>query len=320
MNGICVSVIIPVYNVEKYLSDCVKSVCGQTYSNLQIILVDDGSTDQSGKMCDEFAKLDSRILVIHKENGGLSDARNSGLLRANGEFVFYLDSDDYLEENAIEFLVKIQQEQNAQIVVGNYYYTYERYEKCATSLGKGNIVLGKQKVMVALVTGKIQNFAWGKLIKSDIAKKYEFPKGKLFEDNYWAHLVFDEAETIVVSGNPMVHYRQRNDSISYTFDMKRLDILEGWLIRKEFLEEKYPELVETFLQYVAGNYINIAWLILTRMKKNRKKAFQKLRECNSVLRLQNYAEGKTKKLICKLEQNNILYAIAAIGERLKRGL
>lgn len=313
-----VSIIIPVYNVEEYLKDCVNSVITQTYSDLQIILVDDGSTDSSGQICDCFAEKDKRIQVIHKQNGGLSDARNVGTAVASGEFVFYIDSDDYLEEDAIESLVEKQSEYGSQIVIGNYYYTYSDHEDCSKPLYAEVMCLKRGEAMEAIVTGKIQNFAWGKLIQTDIAKKFQFPNGKLFEDSYWAHLVLNDAEKIVVINKPIVHYRQRNNSISYTFSINRLDILEGWLTRKTFLEDNYPELVSAFMKNVANQYLEIAWLVLTRMKQQKRLAFQKLREYNKKMQLQCYVDGLQKNLICKLNCSAFLYSITVIFIRLKR--
>lgn len=111
-----VSVVIPIYNVQDYLNDCIKSIVNQTYQNLEIILVDDGSPDSCPMICDEWKNKDSRIIVIHKKNGGLSDARNAGLNKASGEYVFYVDSDDYLEDDTIEWMVSCAIRYNAEIV------------------------------------------------------------------------------------------------------------------------------------------------------------------------------------------------------------
>lgn len=116
MADILVSIVVPVYNVEIYLDDCLKSVLAQTYSNLEIILVDDGSTDNSGAMCDAYMKIDSRIQVFHQKNGGLSAARNFGMRHASGKYIYFLDSDDYIEKNAIEELVKVAEDECADVV------------------------------------------------------------------------------------------------------------------------------------------------------------------------------------------------------------
>ena len=313
-----VSIIVPVYNVEKYIRQCIKTIIEQTYSDLEIILIDDGSTDNSGVYCDEAAKKDSRIHVIHKENGGLSDARNRGLEYAKGELIYYLDSDDYIEPNTIQVLLEQQKKENADIVISNFYYTYSEHEDIANSFYKKKIIFNNYDAMKALINGKLETFAWGKLIRTNIVKKYLFPKGKRFEDHYWTHYIFGEAKNIVFIPNPTVHYRQRENSISYTYNLARLDVLDGWIDRKEYLEKYYPELVEICMQQYAKRYVSIAWLVFTRMKKEKKKGFQKMRFLNSRFHLQNYT--RNKKLICALEKSNLVYAIWAIiykirGER-----
>lgn len=314
-----ISVIIPVYNVEQYLPQCVESILAQTYPRLEIILVDDGSTDGSGRLCDALAQRDGRIRVIHKPNGGLSDARNAGTEACNGEFVFYLDSDDYLEQDAIMALVRIQSESQAEIVIGNYSYTYADHEDIAQP-DTGTIQKYTRKEAISLLMqGKLQTFAWGKLIRADIAKRHPFPVGKLFEDHFWTHLVFQDCETVVYSSKPMVHYRQRGNSISYTFNLKRLDIIEGWRERIVFLQQEYPDMVEDYLHRCAGDTVSLAWLVLTRMRKNKKQGFLKLREFIAEYRLEQYSEGKVKVLLTSLRKGNIQYSGWALFNRLWGG-
>lgn len=313
-----VSIIIPVYNVEKYLKPCVDSVIGQTWQDLQIILVDDGSTDACGRICDEYAAKDPRVVVVHKENGGLSDARNAGLPLAVGEFILYLDSDDFLEPDAVETLVTAQNRAGADIVLGNFYYTFPDREYAADAWQKTDILLDNRQAMAALVDGRIETFAWGKLIRREIALAHLFPKGKVFEDHYWTHFVFADAEKVALIARPLVHYRQRGDSISFTFDQKRLDMLDGWTNRIEFLKQSYPELLDACYRRYARQYTGLAWLVLTRMKGNRKEAFRKLRSFNSALHLQAYAEGTVRNLICALDKSVPLYALCALWNRVMR--
>lgn len=313
-----VSVIIPIYNVEKYLKACVDSVIGQTYQDLQIILVDDGSTDSCGGLCDEYAAKDKRITVVHKLNGGLSDARNAGLTVAAGAFVLYLDSDDYLVPTAIEALVEMQSKTNADIVLGNFFYTFPDHEYPAAAWHQSDMVLDNGQAMEALIDGRIETFAWGKLIRSEIARRHLFPRGKVFEDHFWTHYVFADAQKVALVAQPLVHYRQRDNSISFIFDMKRLDMLEGWVNRKEFLEQRYPDLLEICYKRYAERYVGLAWLVLTRMKGSRREAFGRLRSFNSAFPLQNYAEGTTRKLICALDRGNLVYAVFALWNRIMR--
>lgn len=319
MESSLISVIVPVYNVQQYLSQCVESILAQTYQNLEIILVDDGSTDDSGRLCDALAQRDGRVRVIHKPNGGLSDARNAGTEACNGEFVFYLDSDDYLEQDAIMALVRIQSESQAEIVIGNYSYTYADHEDIAQP-DTGTIQKYTRKEAISLLMqGKLQTFAWGKLIRADIAKRHPFPVGKLFEDHFWTHLVFQDCETVVYSSKPMVHYRQRGNSISYTFNLKRLDIIEGWRERIVFLQREYPDMVDAYLHRCAGDTVSLAWLVLTRMRKNKKQGFLKLREFIAEYRLEQYSEGKVKVLLTSLRKGNIQYSGWALLNRLLGG-
>lgn len=313
-----VSIIIPIYNVEKYLRACVDSVLEQTYGDLQVILVDDGSTDSCGRICDEYSGVDPRIQVIHKENGGLSDARNAGLAVAKGEFVLYLDSDDYLKLTAIASLLETQSKTNGDIVLGNFYYAFPDHEYPAPAWHQSDMVLDNKQAMEALIDGRIETFAWGKLIRREIAVKYPFPKGKVFEDHFWTHFVFAEARKVALLAQPLVHYRQRDNSISFTFDIKRLDMLEGWVNRKAFLEQHYPSLLETCYKRYAERYAGLAWLVLTRMKGSRREAFHRLRAFNAGIRLQNYAEGTTKKLICALDRGDLIYAVYALCCRIMR--
>ena len=314
-----VSVIIPVYNVREYLERCVASVVGQTYREIEIILVDDGSTDGSQNICDRWQGQDSRIIVIHKKNGGLSDARNVALKYVKGEFIYYLDSDDYIDNNTIQLLLDEQKRTDADIIISNFYYTYSDHEDIANSFYKEKTILNNYDSMKALVSGKLETFAWGKLIRTNIAKKHLFPKGKKFEDHYWTHYVFGESSRIVFIPNPVVHYRQRDNSISYTYDLKRLDILEGWINRKDYLEMYYPNLKEDCMHQYAERYVGIAWQILTRMKKRKQVAFQKMRLLNSMFQLQNYASGDKRKLICALDKSSLLYAMLAVVYRIRGG-
>lgn len=311
-----VSVIIPVYNVKEYLKRCVNSVLNQSYKSLQIILVDDGSTDGSGIICDEFKNQDSRVKVIHKTNGGLSDARNVGTDSANGDFVFYLDSDDYLENDAIESLVNIQEQYNCDIVLSNYYYTYEDHEDIAKCEFDEITILENKDAMEALVTGKIQNFAWGKLINREIALRCKFPYGKLFEDVFWFHNVLNECSSVIILNTAIVHYRQRNNSISSTFNISNLDILEGFKERKNFLDANYPYLVEKYLLFVSKQFFNLSWLVITRLKKEKRIAFFKLDSFASDTDLIKYVSEHDKKLIKLFFVSPFLFSLRMIYEKI----
>ena len=163
-----ISVIVPVYKVEKYLEKCIESVLKQTYTNLQIILVDDGSPDNCGKICDEYAKKDSRIEVIHKINGGLSDARNVGINRANGRYIGFVDSDDYIKEDMYEKLINLIKEYDADISICNLYDVIDGKEYVRN---KDNGIHEYSRIDILkeiLLDKNIQSYAWNKLYKKEL--------------------------------------------------------------------------------------------------------------------------------------------------------
>ena len=242
-----VSIIVPIYKVENYLSRCVDSIVNQTYSNIEVILVDDGSPDNCGLIADEYEKKDNRIKSVHKENGGLSDARNHGMKYATGEYVLFVDSDDWLKEEMIDTLIHIAIESKADIVQSGFYYAYEDYllyDDRYYSEDMPCIELNKQDLMKELVINeRVKNFAWGKLYKINLIKDIPFKKGVLFEDVFWAHKVMDKVDKYVICHKPMCYYLQRDDSIVSTYTVRNLDIIKGLKERHNFIEKNYKNLL-----------------------------------------------------------------------------
>lgn len=311
-----VSIIVPVYNVEAYLPECLDSIINQTYTNLEIILVDDGSTDRSGEISEQYRTTDPRIHVIHQENGGLSSARNTGLKQATGTFVFFLDSDDYLERNGIEQVMAAQMQYEADIIVSNYYYSYTQSETIAVGGEDFTAVLNNADAMRQLMTGTIQSFAWGKLFRRSIIKDHFFPCGKLFEDQFWTHRIFAEANSVVTIKAPTVHYRQRNNSISYTFRPERLDILDGWTERIEFLKAAYPELLQPYLKSLGSQYLTLSWLVLKKMRNGRRICICKLRRFAAHTQFAEHCDASTSRAIRLFEKNVLLFASWYIGVKI----
>lgn len=237
-----VSVIIPVYNIRTYLNQCIQSVCEQSYSHLEIILVDDGATDDSGVLCDELAERDPRIKVFHKENGGLSDARNYGLSQATGDYIYYLDGDDWIASNAIEKLVKTAIYFNADFVQGGFYYAYPDYLLKRKDISAILTYTPKEVMKELIIDGRIKNFAWGNLIRKELALKVPFLKGKTFEDAFWKYQIIEFTGKFVYNPYPGYYYRQRSGSISGNFTIKNLDLLEGVEQRLVYTAEHYPDL------------------------------------------------------------------------------
>lgn len=213
-----ITIIVPVYNVEKYIRRCVDSLIMQTYHNLEIILVDDGSTDDSSIICDDYADRDNRINVIHKKNGGLSDARNAGLDLSTGDYIMFIDSDDYVDHNLIDRVFLEAEKNNADVVVCGYYADYvDKEEKLiSTTIYAGlNSSYKKENFNEIPLSENViglLGYAWNKLYKSTIIKHkcHYFEKGlSLVEDIVFNCHVLEECESIIFIGDSLVHYMQR---------------------------------------------------------------------------------------------------------------
>jgi glycosyltransferase involved in cell wall biosynthesis len=209
-----VSVIIPVYRTEEYLAECVESIRNQTYPKLEIILVDDGSPDGAPAMCDEYARQDPRIRVIHKQNGGLSDARNAGKAVATGQYLTFLDSDDILAPETVEFMLKLAREENAQVVKIGVIRKYQA-EQCVTVLKEDRQVMTGYDAMKRIFWDNSQIITiCGKLFDARLFEGLDFPVGLYYEDEYTTPRIYHRAKTVVLSNSELYFYMQReNESI-----------------------------------------------------------------------------------------------------------
>ncbi len=215
MNEELISVVIPVYNVEKYIDKCVDSIINQTYKNLEIILVDDGSTDRSGQKCDEWAKIDSRIKVLHKQNGGLSDARNYGIKEANGVYIGFVDSDDYVDLEMYDILLSNLKKFDADISVCSRVIVPENSNQQGIKLNEPLCFSSRDMIKDLFVSNKYTlHAAWDKLYKRELFLNIEFPVGRLFEDAAIMYKVFESASKIVTTKAQLYYYVQRYGSIS----------------------------------------------------------------------------------------------------------
>lgn len=317
------SIIIPVYNVKEYLPHCVSSIIKECANiDYEAILVDDGSTDGSDILCDKLAKEAKQFQVLHKTNGGLSDARNYGVLHAQGEYVFYIDSDDYLADGGMKIMVEAALQSKSDVICGNFYYQYSDHKTLFNPESHETITYnGGEEALSVLIDGKqYQNFAWGKLIRKELAQKYLFPKGKLFEDTYWFHLILHSANHVTVINKPIIHYLQRNGSISFEYKLKSLDILDGYAKRLIFFKEAYPTLVNKQKKLMAENCIDQAWMICHYLNKSdRPIAIKKLRKVINNYKLQeNSLLGSKQQRNLKLIMKSIiLYKWLVIIEKIK---
>ena len=225
-----ITVVVPVYNVESYLKKCVTSICNQTYAALEIILVDDGSTDSSGKICDNLAMADPRTKVLHKKNGGLSEARNYGIAAARGEYIAFIDSDDYIEVSMLETLFSNLDKYNADISVCAYDMEYPQ-QSAVISEGNSLIVYAKEEAFkVLLHKNNIGVIPCNKLYKTSLFHNVRYPVGQHFEDINTTYKLIANAAKIVYEPKVFYHYVQRTDSINginfknKTFNKKLYDM------------------------------------------------------------------------------------------------
>lgn len=243
MGSPVISVIVPVYNVQTYLERCVRSIQAQTLAEIEILLIDDGSTDQSGAMCDAYAAQDSRIRVIHKANGGLSDARNAGIDVASAEYVGFIDSDDYIAEDMYETLYNDLRAEDADVAVCGICHCYSNEIRYAADTTSRFVVDAQEIIRMILDSSKISVNAVNKLYKKSLFDDMRFPVGKQSEDAFLMVRLLSQIRRGVVNVAPKYYYVHRTGSIT-THSYRPADhhVIEAYEQNFRFVEENYPSL------------------------------------------------------------------------------
>lgn len=245
-----VSVIIPVYKVERYLNECVDSVRNQTYCNLEIILVDDGSPDRCGEMCDRYASSDSRIKVIHQENKGVAEARNAGLRLAKGAYLFFVDSDDIVVQTAIQDMVNIACESGADMVCSEC-HTIDEAGHISENVHreKTTICMNMEQALRYYATAEWA--PWNRLVKSKVHQDIFFPNYRIHEDEAIKFHLLERCEKVIHFFSPTYLYRQRSFSItSAESEVDRIDAFISRMESLQYLKINHAEIVPTFLPKV----------------------------------------------------------------------
>ena len=242
-----ISVIVPIYNVEKYLDKCILSIINQTYKNLEIILVNDGSNDNCGNICDYYKKIDNRIVVNHKMNEGISSARNVGIDQAKGKLICFVDSDDYLESNYIEELKKNMNKYDSDISVCNYYYIKKKKKKIKCKVPNDISFVLTDKKIYDCMHNKYEGlcvYAWNKLYKKEVFNNLRYPKNQIYEDSYILCEILDKVNKVSYTLKPLYNHVYRNDSIINTFKINHFNKIDALNKRIDFLyQKKYYDLV-----------------------------------------------------------------------------
>ena len=214
-----ISIIVPVYKVEEYLGPCVDSILAQSYKNIEVILVDDGSPDRCGELCDGYAKGDSRVVVIHKKNGGLSDARNAGMAVAKGDWLMFVDSDDLLPTNAVDTLLEIAQSAEAELVIGGH-RRFSDVPEDAGQCGAWTVMTPEEAMKDMFRNGCA---AWARIYRREIHEGILYPVGEINEDEAIVLRILDRCSRIAKTDTVIYHYRCRPESITTTsFHKKKL--------------------------------------------------------------------------------------------------
>lgn len=316
-----ISVIVPVYNVEAYLKRCVESLVHQTCESLEIILVDDGSTDASGRLCDEYAAKYTNIKAYHKANGGLSDARNYGMKVATGEYIGFVDSDDWINVKMYEILLQELIENNADLACCEYIYSDGDRFFTERRSGKTNICSSLEAMEILLDNKKYKSHAWNKLYKRELFAGIEFPYGRYYEDIFIMHRIFALAQKVAFVDENLYYYFRRENSIVHT---PKLNVLTDFIcaanIRLEDIREMFSDNLEFIDLAQAGvlTALLIAYRRLqrssTKVEDERKKIKRKIRAFDH--RFVKYLEFSLKPEFLVLKYSPVIYRLyESISER-----
>lgn len=274
--GDLVSVVVPIYNVEVYLDKCIDSIQNQTYSNLEIILVDDGSPDECGKICDGYAKQDGRIKVIHKQNGGLSDARNYGMKKATGKYITFIDSDDFIHARYIEILLELAHDKQADIVAGDFALVHNSDMYQDKIIDKNDIsqaqILSDEHLydddFIEKTTMRL-TVAWGKLYKRELWDGIQYPVGKIHEDTFTTWKLMEKAQKVVYIKEPLYYWRENPNSITRgEFSLAHLVGLDAYQEQLEYYIEKEKQ---RYVEIVFAAYMEMFFWCYNRMNDNNMK-------------------------------------------------
>lgn len=304
-----VSIIVPIYNVEQYLRRCVDSILSQTYSNLEIILVDDGSPDECPRMCDEYARIDERVRVIHKDNGGLSSARNAGLDIMNGNYVMFIDSDDYLAVNTVECILEESLNYCADIVTFKFVKVYDDHQESTIDTNKEiRIWSGKQALVQMFYSDGIGWEAWNKLYKAELFSDIRYVEDVLMEDMATTYKVFELCDKVVETSYKLYFYYIRQSSIMRSSSPKKaIDSINNMGGMCEYFKKKHPDIL-----YAPCAYLGKTAPYYLVMLVNMNESLETQRKCIDAIR--NYY-----KFTCKAKFVQKKFKCITLGFRLLIG-
>lgn len=285
-----ISIIVPVYNVEKYLNKCLDSILAQTFEDYELLLIDDGSSDKSGNICDEYEKKDKRVKVFHKENGGQSSARNAGIDAACGEYIGFIDSDDYIDNDMFEQLYNDVTKNDADVAVCGIYNCYSNVVRLECSKNIYRIVDNEEALRLVLESKIVSVHACNKLFKKECFAEDRFPVGMTSEDAYIIPEILSKCKKIVINTTAKYYYVHRsNSTTSSCFNESDYGVVKAYTKNLKLVKEKFPRCVkEAEFRYFWAHAYVLDKMLLTENFKD----YDKLNEIVSFLR------KNTFKILC----------------------
>lgn len=265
-----ISVIIPVYRVESYLQVCLEAITAQTFCDFELILVDDGSPDSCGKICDDYAVGHPNTKVIHQANMGLAEARNQGVRIASGEFVVFIDSDDYVSEDHLEYLLYLIETYNADVAVANVISFVDGQTPVTHSMKHVEQLLSPSEALIRICYGTMGIFACGKMYRSDLVKKYPYPAGQLYEDTATTYKIIGDAERVAYGNHHIYFWRQRKGSITHAeITQKHFFGITAAKEQLTYMEEHYPEVVPAARARCVMKIVDLSYRLVLGKKDKR---------------------------------------------------
>lgn len=281
-----ISIVVPIYNVSKYLIECLDSLKSQSYSNIEVLLINDGSTDNSEQLCLDYLKFDNRFKYYFKENGGLSDARNYGIVRASGQYIMFIDSDDIVHRSYVETLYNMMLYHNSDIAMCGYQRFFKN-EDIENPLGNTSFVCSKEKVLEKILYQNCQNVfsvsAACKLYRTSIFNEIRFPVGKYNEDMYIIFDVINNSQTVSVIDRNLYYYRINPSSITQEkFSKKRMDAIEASKILLEKCETSIPILANGAICMIYSRAVEL--LTIAKFSTNKNEFVNEKNELISIIK------------------------------------
>lgn len=306
-----ISVIVPVFKVEKYIKRCVDSILAQSFADFELWLVDDGSPDNCGVICDEYARKDGRVKVIHKKNGGLSDARNAALDVMQGKYVFFVDSDDWIARDAFESAYASLKRTGAKVATGNIVSVYEDgREEALYSPTQEEVILSGEEMLTTLLRPN----AWNRLYEAELFQNLRYPVGRLYEDVFVYHKILAQIDRMVLTGKNSYYYFIRKGSIMNTnYDIKFTDIIDAVYDRARWLDSLGQEKLADETRLFVYSQVAVAYAHLNKNNIEHKKRLSEIKkvydECYDILKKSKIIGWKQKVRMSILRYEPSLHTI-----------